>query len=531
MEVLGEYLGALSFILVGFLLCKNQLSQFTFHQIHRANYLLKKGKLGTSLWGTLISIASAGDIYTPPLITAGMISLREVSHKQGILIISWGRFAACGYVYLGTLFLPYWLNLILIGGTGLLYIFNRSQRLGPLLSSMFYLALILFGAYLLKKAGFALSSFTYSKSFALFLEEYPICLLFLGSIIAFTTRSLFVSLITGIGLCLGTFLTIDSIPFYLIGVYIGQTLCAIKHSRTYKDEYKLSIYFLAFYYSCITCFSTIFFLISAITPITLYSSLASFLDANPSLVLSHINILLHLCTTVLFTLFLTPTQYYLLKLKQKTMQTQIEGEFIPEDILIDTDLSLPLIYAKEFALIKELPKYLHILRNSTSLEQSKEHHTLHEHFLFHFSFIQQHFTELIQKCLNKQESQQHLIKAEQSTLISELEENLFDFTCLMDSFRNSLEDTTELKNKWINFVDAMDSILLIMIDTIEKPDDVNRDLLEKVTSHRESFLNDLRTEYIQNLEGKQRVLVVKIFNLFESNIWHIRRICKNFISY
>ena len=267
------------------------------------------------------------------------------------------------------------------------------------------------------------------------------------------------------------------------------------------------------------------------TPMKLYSSLANFLDANPSLVLSHINILLHLSTTVLLTLFLSPIQHCLIKIKEKTIQTQMEGAFIPEDVLIDTDLSLPLIYAKEFTLIKELPKYLQILRNTASLEESKEHHKLHEHFLFHFSFIQQHFTELIQKCLNKQESQQHLIKAEQSTLISELEENLFDFTCLMDSFRNSLEDSTDLKNRWINFVDAMDSILLIMIDTIEKPDEVNRDLLEKVTSHRENFLNDLRTEYIQNLEGKQRVLVVKIFNLFESNIWHIRRICKNFISY
>jgi hypothetical protein len=530
METASEYLGGLSFILLGFLLCKNQLSHFFFSKIHLIHRWVKSNRFTTSLWGTVVSLATAGDLLMTPFIASGMLHLKRISLKELLLIIIWGRFSACIYVYLATLFLPYWLLLFIIGVTGILFIINKKKSLEPFFISLFYLSLIFFGAYLLKTAGSSLPSVDFFNSISSLLHQFPIALLVLSTLILLATRNIFLTLITGVALSLGGFITSEILLYYLLGTYLGQIILIIRIIPRYHKEYKTSLLVLSFYYSTLLFLTIILLLMELFSSFSLFHWITDLTQMKSPVLIVHINLILHLFVSLVVTLLVTPITRYTEKASFLCKEKVTDEDTIPSEIIVNHEIYLPLIDDKELTLLRYLPNYMQMLRTHKNLEDSEEHKKLHLYFQKHFTSLHNEFVELLYYTSNAKECGDYLNKAEQSTFIVELEKNLYEFTLLIDTFRNTLPHDSEVKNKWFNFIEAMDSILLIMLDVIESPDEVNKDLLHKVTSDRENFINELRNQYIEQLDTQYRLLMIKLFNLFESNIWHIRKICSIFIE-
>ena len=195
-------------------------------------------------------------------------------------------------------------------------------------------------------------------------------------------------------------------------------------------------------------------------------------------------------------------------------------QFIHDHATSDPDSALDLVKLEHHRLIGYFTRYFDAVRKQRNLEDEAKAALvqLHDSFLSVHNLIAELLediggvksADLIYERLNDTMNDHRTLQLIEATLF-ELSETLSAIT--PDSHLNELADTT---------VEALDTVLLTLMDVIKKGDEFDRQLLTKMTGDRGTVLQQIRKTYVTStldIEGDESLRLLRLTNLCERFFW------------
>ncbi|MFT4552611.1 MAG: phosphate:Na+ symporter [Chlamydiales bacterium] len=527
MDSFAGFIAGFAFFLVGLKLFSTNLNQITSKRFRTLITRFTPNDWLAGMWGVLLSLLTAGNTVLTPCITAGFESVHAINFRKAIQIVLWSRVGACFFIYLAGFNIKL-LVLILMGFAGISFAINKPKHYNNLTSSIFNLGLVLFGIQLIKGSSKVLIKLDWFHNVIEYTQQFPEIAFIAGILFILGAQSLFGALVVALSFIDSGIFDIQQAILFTYGVYLGEAILKTLHLTSFKGIFKQVMCLLPIIYFA-TFLTGILTYIANAMDFPFIQHYAHIWASSPKQELAHLNFGIHLFTVSLLSIGVLGVEALVYALLGKPKTEEVKAIDIPDGILDDPIMTMTLIEQEKNRLIHKFPNYLENIRSGESQKEPLTHNNLHCYLKENLEDIHDIFNELLERSHYHPEiSAQLLLAIERQNLLSALEENLYNFSITVDFLREQTKSNVELSNKFLNFAEAMDATLLTMIDVLDDPkESFNLDALMKITSGREDFMKDIREQYSSQLAITEKVELISLVNLFESNIWIVKKIANS----
>lgn len=525
MEAAASFIAGFAFFLVGLKLFASNLNQLTSKRFREFITRFTDSGFLAGVSGIILSLFTAGNIVLTPCVAAGLVQVKAMTLRRSIQLVIWSRVGACFYIYLAGFSIKVFI-LFLIGITGITFAINKPKKLVTLAASMFSLGLVLFGIQEIKGSTKVLTHFDWFSDIIAYTALYPEIALLAGCLFLICTQSLFGSLVVALSfLDSGVFNTQQALLF-MYGVYLGEAILKLFYQAAFKGAFRQMMGLIPLMYFCVFAVAMVTHYTEAWLGIPLLEGPLGAISVDPKQHLAHVNLAITLITAICLTVALPWIESVIAKLgdEEEEEEAAIKDVDIPKQILDDPHMTMALIHMEERRLAEHLPEYMEQLRSGRSLSNPLGIDQLHQALSKNFNVINDTYSKLLNiSSYDDKVSQRMLLGIELKNFLISLEDNLYEFSVTLDKLRNAVDDS-EMNEKILGFVEAIDVLVLTMIDVLSSQEAFYSEVLQGITAERSDFMKEVTEQYSRKLPLEQQADLVKLINLFESSVWVVKKI-------
>jgi phosphate:Na+ symporter len=527
MEHLAGFIAGIAFFFVGLKLFSAELNHATSPRFRNLIMQSTPNDFVAGVWGIFLSIFTAGNTFLTPCIAASFESIQAITFRKAIQIVIWSRVGSCFYIYLAGFNIKL-LILFMLGIAGIAFAFNKSKKYAALASGVFFLGLVLFGIQLIKQNTKYLVMQPWFSSIMEYTSDYPIIAFAAGFLFLMGAQSLFGTLVISISFLESGLFDINQSLLFIYGSYLGEAVLKIFYLPAFHDVFKQIMAMLPITYALACLIGLTIYGLETLFQVPIITPFMSFFASNTKQELANANFFIHIITAIILSSSISFIQKGLKKFfaKEETDEDVVKPIKIPSHMLEDPLMTMELIKKEEKILITHFLTYMQYLRDRTSEKNPRTFQNLHKKLKNNLEGIKSIFSDMLRQSMRHPEICAALINnIEQQNLLMSLEDNLYKFSVLVDKLRSSSKDDPTMYSKLLNFVEALDAMLLSMLDVIKDPkDEFNINILKTISSGREGFMKKIRDVYASQLKTEQQIDLFSIINFFESNVWIIKKL-------
>jgi Na+/phosphate symporter len=520
MAPIARFLAGFAFMLFGLKLFSLNINQLTSHRFRKLVTRFTPNAFFAMCWGTILSILTAGKAILTPCIAGALLSFQAITIEKASLMVIWSCVGSTFFVYIAGYKLKTFI-LMIIGIFGLGYVFNKPKGWKTSLACVFSLGLILLGIQEIKESAITLIQLPILQSAIDTTKAYPIIALLAGAAISFCIQNVFGTLVIGISLVDTGALELEQAMLYTYGAYFGEGTAKFLYLPAFSTVYKRLIILLPAFYLLTFFIGVSSHFIERYWEIPLYYQFVNNLTDDPKRFFAHFNLALQLTTGIIFSLGLPLIVCLIKKIGAKHADIDVVKPLeIPQPVLEDPDLTLMLVKKEEIRLFQYVPKYFENVRSGVSLENPDLHESLHEQLTENFHKLHEIYSGLLnENSYDPSIGDEILRSIELQEFVNSLESNIYLFSLEIDVLLKLTKDRPQLSDIILRFVEALDVIILTMLESLKHPEKNNLDALNKITSERGEILESIRNKFSKDLNAAEQSSLRKIVNLFESSIW------------
>lgn len=525
MESVAAFLAGFAFFLVGVKLFSSNLNQLTSLRFRMFITEYTPNSFMAALWGLVLSVFTAGNTFITPCIVAGLLTVKALTMRKAILIFLWSRVGSCLFIYIAGFNIQLFV-LFLVGITGISWAISKPRKLKTLAAATFSLGLILFGIQEIKSSSKILVTQPWFEHLIQYTQSYPEIAFFAGVIFILFAQSLFGALVVNVGFVASGIFTMEQAALFTYGLYLGEAILKIFYLPAFKRLFKRMIALLPLFYASAFIFGILSYLIEKLFHLPLVEATYAKMGIAPRLYLAHLNFAFHLLTATLLTFNVGRIERWLKKIGALPKEAvAIHDVDIPAEILVDPAMTLALIQTEERRLIENLPLYMENVRRGVSLKTPEVQKILNSQLSKNFKMIRSVYSDLLEKSAYDEKISKLVLKGiERQNLLMSLENNLYEFCVSCDKLRFATANKPNLSKKFIDFVEALDIIILTLIDVVNTQDPFNIKTLQQITSERKDLMTEIKGQYETDLSPEQQIELLNLLNLFESSIWIVKKL-------
>ncbi|SCA63718.1 hypothetical protein SCG7109_AY_00010 [Chlamydiales bacterium SCGC AG-110-M15] len=527
MSSLAGFVAGFAFFLVGLKLFATNLNQLTSNRFRILMTQFTPNGFMAGMWGIVLSLLTAGNTVLTPCISAGFQSVNAINIRKAIQIVIWSRVGACFFIYLAGFNIKV-LVLLMMGFAGISFAINKPRHYSTMTSSIFHLGLVLYGIQLIKSSTKVLIKLQWFETIVDYTQLYPEISFIAGFIFLMVAQSLFGTLVIALSFIDSGIFQFDQALMFMYGSYLGEGVLKIFYLAAFKGIFRQMMGLLPVIYFCTFGVGLFTYVLDDILGIPFLQELAHILSDSHKLELAHVNLLVHLCSAILLSVLIVRVESFIARWgdEEEDHGETIREVDIPDEILDDPVTTLEIMYREEMRMVRYFPMYMEHMRTGDSLKDPLLQKNLHTQVSRNLEIIRTTYSDLLNRSHYHRDLSARILQGiERHNLAMSLEENLYQFSIIIDKLREGTRSSAELTQKFLNFVEAMDATILSMIDVLDSPKETFYvDVLRQITSGRDDFLKEVREHYEEELSVQDRVYLIKVVNLFESSIWMIKKI-------
>ncbi|MGM0439963.1 MAG: Na/Pi symporter [Chlamydiota bacterium] len=527
MNSLAHFLAGFAFFLVGIKLFSAGLNQLTSHRFREIIARFTPNEWVAAFWGIILSLLTAGNTILTPCIAASLVTAQVLSLRKAVWMIIWSRVGACAYVYIAGFNIELAI-LMMLGMAGISYAFHKPRRTEMLASSIFYLGLVLFGIQLIKSSTKILLQYDWFQEVIHYAVIYPGVAFIAGLLFTLFSQSLLGAMVVALSFLHAEIFHVEQAVLFVLGIYLGTALLRIIYLPAFSREFRKILAIIPIFYCTAFIIGLIAFFIEKNFQIPILIKVANIFSPTPGYHFAHINLMIQFSTAIVLTLAAKPLTRFIstLGVSEEEAGAAIVPVAIPKQIIDDPVSTMEVIENENKRLLGYYPRFFENLRSGASIETPTVQNILHNQLKTNLKAIKAAFVNLLNNAhYNENISTMLLARIERHNLMLSLESNIYQFGETFDTIRLNHKDNPRLVDKLLGFVEASDTILLSLIDVFRQPNDkFNIQTLHKITGEREDLLHKLRKDFSQDLRPEESLHLVSLINLFESNIWIMKKI-------
>jgi phosphate:Na+ symporter len=519
--IFANVIAGLGLLFSGLRMVDANLRQATGRQLRTAI-----GRLTGSPWlSTLVGLAtgalvqsSSGIVFIlVSLVTSGLTTVRAV-----LPIITWANVGCSALIFVAVLDLRLAI-LYLVGLAGAAFAFDRSHK-NHALGALFGIGMLFYGIELMKIGAEPLKDLPWFAE-ALNGNRESFLLAFAGgAAFSFVTQSSTAVSILAIGLAQTRLLGPYATMMAIYGANVGSTFARMLLSSNLKGSVRqLTVYQDLFKIAGAVLFVSLLYA-EALWGIPLVRALTGLMSARIDHQMALVFLLYNLTTAIVFTALqpaiLALLQWWLPAGAQEEISTP---QFLYDEALNEPATALDLIEMEQLRLTRRLRIYPDAMRSPKGSPQRVEAELAHDPFVTVAHRIEQFQNDLLHRQLGRHETER----------LTKLQNRLSLTTYLEDSLRTLASATAEvsldhrLSGVVSSFVEALDFVLLTLIEVLEEGGSESLELLIEITGDRGDLMERIRHDYLTDeaaTTAADRAVLLQATGVFERIIWMTQRL-------
>ena len=486
------------------------------------------GRLTSSAWisglvgvatGALVQSSSGIVFILVSLVTSGLTTVRAV-----LPIVTWANVGCSALIFVAVLDLRLGI-LYLVGLAGAAFAFDRSHK-NHALGALFGVGMLFYGIQLMKTGADPLKDLAWFAG-ALSGDHEAFMVAFAGGAgFSFMTQSATAASILAIGLAqtgvLGPYPTMMAI----YGANVGSTFARMVLSSGIKGSVRqLTAYQDLFKVTGAVVFVSLLYL-EALEGVPLVRALSgqfsTRIDRQMAFVFLIFNLTIALLFTVLQPVILRWLEWWLPADAQDDLS---KPQFLYDQALNEPATALDLIAKEQLRLTRRLRAYADAMRTMKGSPARARALLVHGPFITVVGRIEHFQHDLVNRQLGPDETERLTKLQNRLNLTVYLEDSLRTLTLATES----VPLDSRLGGIVSSFVEALDFVLLTLIDALEGDGGESVEVLIQITEDRGDLMERIRQDYLADqgeVSPADRAVLLQATSVFERVIWMTQRLAR-----
>jgi phosphate:Na+ symporter len=474
------------------------------------------GALGL-MTGAVVQSSSAIVFILASLVSSGLATVR-----QALPIVTWANVGTSALIFAAVLDLRMGV-LYLLGIAGAAFAFDRTHR-SHALGAIFGVGMLFYGIELMKAGADPLKEMSLFSGLLSGKDESYLLAFAIGTALSFVTQSSSAVSILVIGLAQTGLMGPYPAMMALYGANLGSTGArmllssslrgSVRQLTAFQDLFKISgaAIFVGLVYA------------EALLGIPLVRALAESLSSQVERQMACVFLIFNLTMAIAFTVAQEPILRLLTKLvPSNELEDWAKPAYLYDEALSDPATALDLIEKEQVRVAKRLRMHSEAMRSDAGSPERAKAAAMRKPFATVVEHIDHFQRELVKQQLDSAETERLTTLQNRLSLIIYLEDSL----ATLAASTAALPPDNRLAELMLTFVDALDFVLMTLIDALEGAEPESLGMLLQVTEDRSDLMERIRQEYLaeETSVGRvERVVLLQVTSLFERIMWMARRL-------
>jgi phosphate:Na+ symporter len=522
-SVLANIVAGLGLFFSGLRLLDANLRQVTGRQLRRII-----GRLTRTPWvAALVGIVSGALVQSSSGILFIIVSIVTSGHttvRRALPIVTWANVGCCALIFVAVLDLRLAI-LYLIGVAGAAFAFDRSHR-SEALGAVFGIGMLFYGIELMKIGAEPLKDADwFPEMMSAHGQSYALAFVS-GAAFSFVTQSSTAVSILAIGFAqtgvMGAFPTMMA----LYGANVGSTFARMMLSSTLKGSVRqLTAYQDLFKITGAVVFVSLLY-VEAFEGVPLVRSFVALFSDRIDRQMAIVFLVFNLTMAVVFSLaqreVLRALQWWYPADEDEDLS---KPRFLYDEALSEPATALDLIEKEHVRLAQRLRAYTEAMRTAPDSPERGQALRMHDPFGAVAARIEQFQHELLNQQLGPDEVERLTRLQGRLSLLVYLEDSL---RTLMTA-TGAVSGSGRLDGLVTTFVEAVDFVLLTLLDALEAGTGDTVELLAQITEDRSEFVERIRRDYLADeasIGTADRSVLLQVTSVFERIVWMTQRFAR-----
>lgn len=458
------------------------------------------------------------------LTLSSLTSSKILDIARSLPAIAWAVPGSYLMVYLSVVSMKFAL-FFLVGLLGILYSLNPKIKTKRLMEIIFGIGLLTFGMSVMKNGTIPLSELDWVQSFVSESETYIFGAFLSGAIMATIVRPSLVAAIFAVILTQKTLFPLEFSVMFFYGSLVGTAWLRWMQAGNQKGPAKhLSLVESFSILGGAILFIALYFL-ETLLSIPLVMEFSRLLSSTPSIQLAHIVLISSVVGAGLTGLFISRLSEQLAKMYPIAETEDISRtHYINATAMEDPESAMDLVEIEQFRLFNYLPQYMEILRSAENFSMQPSIEKVHHCYSNIHVEIQDFLTEFQGHDLAQDTFERFLSLLHRNNVLIAMEKNIY----ILSNNVSLLSEKTEARQITDKFVEALDTILMMITEAVSTLDSGDLALLYSITNEREDVMGGIRETYLSresDMTFDDRSRLLEIIVIFEKCIWLARQFC------
>ncbi|MGK0181375.1 MAG: phosphate:Na+ symporter [Halioglobus sp.] len=475
----------------------------------------------------LVGAVFGGITYNTTFLSLTLSSLTSsniLNIAKSLPAIIWAVPGSYLMVYLSVISMKFAL-IFLVGLIGILYSLNPKLKTKRLIEIVFGIGLLVFGISVMKNGTIPLSELDWIQAFIGESETYTFAALLVGAAMAAIVRPSIIVAMFAVVLTQKTLFPLEFTVMFFYGSLLGTAWLRWMQAGNQKGPAK--------HLSLIESFSilgggilfiTLYFA-ETLLSIPLIMGFSRLISSTPSVQLANIVLISSIIGAGITSLLSTQLSKYIASVYPIIEPEDItRTHYINATAMEDPESAMDLVEIEQFRLFNYLPQYMEILRSAENFSMQPSIEKVHYSYSNIHVEIQAFLIEFQGHDLAQDTFERFLSLLHRNNVLTAMEKNIY----ILSNNVTLLSEKTEARLITEKFVEALDTILMMITEAVSTLDSGDLALLYSITNEREDVMGSIRETYLSresDMTFDDRSRLLEIIVIFEKCIWLARQFC------
>jgi phosphate:Na+ symporter len=520
-EFFSLVLGGIGIFLVGIHHAGSHLQKISGGTFKILITRMSENRMGVFIWGMLLGFITqsgkAAAFILSDFVQADMIKVRHC-----FPIVFWGN-VGCSLIVFASMLSIQMLALIVLGITALGSTFSFPKRMVNTYNTLFGLAMIMYGLYLVKSGAAGFASYEQVHSWIEYLAGYPLFSFLTGLILTLLVQSNLAIMMIAIALGAAGLLTLEECAMVMYGAQAGTGLLTYVFSFHTKGRARQVVAAQIAFDGIATAAFVCLFYIEWLSDFPLIIAAARSVSTEVGTQAVALALIFQFCAALILVAIRTPVFDFIEK-KFPPSEVEILSElaYLHKNASDSPETGLILARKEQVRLLERLPLYIDFVRDGSTASESKSPAAYHDAFLDISSIIGDTLSSISSHSLNTTDSDHLILATKLLEQLIMLEEIVFKLT--KDMQRDNLEPKAMELGR--NIMESLDFMILTAIDAIQTSDGSEIDTLAILTQDRTEMMSRIRHSYFNSeaeFSGADRNFILDVTILLENAVHTLAR--------
>ncbi len=522
----AQILAGLGLFFVGIKLLRDNLKQVTGPRFRQVLGKVSQYNLLSALWGALTGFVTQSGRVTA-LLLSSLIAGGAMTVRQALPMVVWSN-VGCSFIVITAILPVNLLVLMVIGLGGICFAYEYPKQSKHLYSSLFGLALFMYGLGQIKLNSQDLMNLPAVHGAITFLHHFEPAAFLFGLGITLIVQSHMGIILLVIALAAAGTFNLPELALIIYGAHLGSSLVTWLFSITsFQGSARQTLMGQVLYNIVGVAIFIPLHIIERNThiPLTLWlvRQSSDFVPLQAGLLTILFNVVTSSVLMLAYPLYLRMVE----NLYPAHVHEELaKPKFISDAYRDQPDAGIDLAQKEYLRLLNRLPLILDTLRDTTHHPGHDEHHSqvspegYHEAFTQVASQLSDYTGSLFANEVTPASADRLMNLRSRIAILQAVEEDLHKLA-------TQLQTQTGLVNLRATLVEGLDTVLLTLIAAAQTTDPTELDMLRAITADKGSLIKSLRERHIAaeaRSTPEDRIAMLDAGNLFERTIWSIGRL-------